>query len=139
MSQNSIEDFNPGAFKAYINKRMSAKMKDLDLTPSNARFLRVINVNDGISLKEISAIMIVDKALTTRTVKQLIKSGYIENRSGTREYCVSITEKGRTAVRDISADIKSIHDEMLSCLTDDEKKELVRLLTKIYAKVSEGA
>ena len=80
-------DINPRAIKNYIEKRVSQTSESMGLKRTHGQFLKTIYDNEGLSLKELSNEMYVDKSLTTRVIKSLIDNGFVINMNNeSREY-----------------------------------------------------
>ena len=127
-------DINPRAIKNYIEKRVSQTSESMGLKRTHGQFLKTIYDNEGLSLKELSNEMYVDKSLTTRVIKSLIDNGFVNNMNNeSREYRLYLTDKGNDAVSKIEKIVNDAWDELLSELTDDE----VETLTRIHMKINE--
>ena len=129
-------DINPRAIKNYIEKRVSQKSESMGLKRTHGQFLKTIYDNEGLSLKELSNEMYVDKSLTTRVIKSLIDNGFVINMNNeSREYRLYLTDKGNDAVSKIEKIVNDAWDELLSELTDDEMETLTRIHMKINEKL----
>lgn len=129
-------DINPRAIKNYIKKRVSQTSESMGLKRTHGQFLKTIYDNEGLSLKELSNEMYVDKSLTTRVIKSLIDNGFVINMNNeSREYRLYLTDKGNDAVSKIKKIVNDAWDELLSELTDDEMETLTRIHMKINEKL----
>ena len=129
-------DINPRAIKNYIEKRVSQTSESMGLKRTHGQFLKTIYDNEGLSLKELSNEMYVDKSLTTRVIKSLIDNGFVINMNNeSREYRLYLTDKGNDAVSKIEKIVNVAWDELLSELTDDEMETLTRIHMKINEKL----
>lgn len=129
-------DINPRAIKNYIEKRVSQTSESMGLKRTHGQFLKTIYDNEGLSLKELSNEMYVDKSLTTRVIKSLIDNGFVINMNNeSREYRLYLTDKGNDAVSKIEKIVNDAWDELLSELTDDEMETLARIHMKINEKL----
>lgn len=129
-------DINPRAIKNYIEKRVSQTSESMGLKRTHGQFLKTIYDNEGLSLKELSNEMYVDKSLTTRVIKSLIDNGFVINmNSKSREYRLYLTDKGNDAVGKIDKIVNDAWDDLLSELTDDEMETLTRIHMKINEKL----
>ena len=129
-------DINPRAIKNYIEKRVSQTSESMGLKRTHGQFLKTIYDNEGLSLKELSNEMYVDKSLTTRVIKSLINNGFVINMNNeSREYRLYLTDKGNDAVSKIEKIVNDAWDELLSELTDDEMETLTRIHMKINEKL----
>ena len=129
-------DINPRGIKNYIEKRVSQTSESMGLKRTHGQFLKTIYDNEGLSLKELSNEMYVDKSLTTRVIKSLIDNGFVINMNNeSREYRLYLTDKGNDAVSKIEKIVNDAWDELLSELTDDEMETLTRIHMKINEKL----
>ena len=129
-------DINPRAIKNYIEKRVSQTSESMGLKRTHGQFLKTIYDNEGLSLKELSNEMYVDKSLTTRVIKSLIDNGFVNNMNNeSREYRLYLTDKGNDAVSKIEKIVNDAWDELLSELTDDEMETLTCIHIKINEKL----
>ena len=129
-------DINPRAIKNYIEKRVSQTSESMGLKRTHGQFLKTIYDNEGLSLKELSNEMYVDKSLTTRVIKSLIDNGFVINMNNeSREYRLYLTDKGNDAVSKIEKIVNDAWDELLSELTDDEMETLTCTHIKINEKL----
>lgn len=129
-------DINPRAIKNYIEKRVSQTSESMGLKRTHGQFLKTIHDNEGLSLKELSNEMYVNKSLTTRVIKSLIDNGFVINMNNeSREYRLYLTDKGNDAVSKIEKIVNDAWDELLSELTDDEMETLTRIHMKINEKL----
>ena len=129
-------DINPRAINNYIEKRVSQTSESMGLKRTHGQFLKTIYDNEGLSLKELSNEMYVDKSLTTRVIKSLIDNGFVINMNNeSREYRLYLTDKGNDAVSKIEKIVNDAWDELLSELTDDEMETLTRIHMKINEKL----
>ena len=129
-------DINPRAIKNYIEKRVSQTSESMGLKRTHGQFLKTIYDNEGLSLKELSNEMYVDKSLTTLVIKSLIDNGFVINMNNeSREYRLYLTDKGNDAVSKIEKIVNDAWDELLSELTDDEMETLTRIHMKINEKL----
>jgi DNA-binding MarR family transcriptional regulator len=130
-------NIRPGMMKSFVDKRMKKKCEPLGITASQGPFIHEIGLNDGISLKALTAIVMVDKALTTRSVKSLIDNGFVSNSGQGRMYSLHLTEKGKATDRKIAQAMKEVMNELLSNLNEDERRVFDTLAEKIYKKLQE--
>ncbi len=90
--------FIPHLMKSYMDKKMNSKIGSMGITASQSFFIVSIGKNEGTSMKDLTAERSVDKALTTRAVKQLIETGFVDNISEyPQKYKLVLTERGHEA------------------------------------------
>lgn len=128
----------PRAVKVYIHRKMAPVSEELGITPGSAPFLSVIQMNPGISLKGLSENLMVDKALSTRMVKQLIEGGFVQDMdSDGKEYRLRATRKGDEALKVISSELDKIWSELFKYVTDEEREAFFCVTDKISRVVLE--
>ena len=129
---------SPRVIKTYLEKITGPKFEELGVTPSGAPFLGEIAYNEGISLKGLTEILMVDKAHTTRTVSKLIEAGLVEDRAEGREYSLYLTEEGKAVVDKIKVIMDDAWKGLLRDLTPEEMDTLMVILQKISNTVKEA-
>lgn len=127
----------PRLIKTYLEKITGPKFEELGITPSSAPFLGEIAYNEGISLKGLTDILMVDKAHTTRMVSKLIESGLVYDKAEGREYSLYLTEEGKVAAAKIKAIMDYAWKELLKDLTPEEMDTLMVIMGKISNTVKE--
>lgn len=118
-----------------FNKYAQDAIKDHDFKVADLKYLLVIAENKNIKLKDLSDILNVDKAMVTRTIKRLVKLGYIikeQDEKDTRSYKLSLSEKSKENLMEIRSIFKEWYDKVTIGFTNDEKNMYVKLIKKIY-------
>ncbi len=119
---------------------MTVHMESLGLQGSHGPYLMTISKIPGSSMKEVSAFLMVDKSITTRTVGTLIDAGFVSNDSeDARRYSLTLTEKGRAAVKMIEEISDELWKDLLSDLTEEEMIVFYSVVSKIKARLNEEA
>jgi Transcriptional regulators len=122
---------NPQRFKSFYTKLVRERLKETKLTESSIYFVIVLDDKVGMSLKELSSYVGVDKALTTRMVKAFVDIGYFRKEKGPgNEYSVTLTEEGMAA-REKG---RKVVEEVMSYLTSDFSEEELHSMNSIIAK-----
>ncbi|MBE6519208.1 MAG: MarR family transcriptional regulator [Thermoplasmata archaeon] len=134
----SIEHvLTPRLVKSYLDRVTSPELEKIGITPSSAAFLMKIGHNEGISLKGLSEMMLVDKAHTTRMANKLIQDGLVENVAEGHQYSLVLTEKGK----DLSHRAWKVTDDALQglygSLTPEERETMHVIMEKIFKVISE--
>jgi DNA-binding MarR family transcriptional regulator len=130
-------DFFPmsiGKLNKQMQKRFAEELKPCDLSSAHAMYLLVLFENDGLTLKELTESVSLDKANTTQVVTDLKVKGYIYTdctREGSRRYKVFLTVEGKRAVEIVRSAIKKMLDNIFSILTDAEREQYIAILKKI--------
>ena len=135
-------DFFPmsiGKLNKQMQKRFCKELKPCDLSNAHAMYLMVLYENDGLTLKELTESVNMDKANTTRVITDLNAKGYIYTdriKEGSRKYKVFLTEEGKKAAEIVRSAITKMLDNIFSILTDDEKAQYITILKKIITHIN---
>ena len=140
MNWEAQSHITPRAIKQYLDKKLTSKIEPLGLQGSQGPYLMTIAEVPGSSMKEVSAYLMVDKSITTRTIGALIDAGFVSNNSeDARRYSLVLTDKGRDAVKVIKETSNRIWEELLSDLTEEEMTVFKSAVDKINSKFNEEA
>lgn len=113
--------------QAYTNEIL----KEFGLTSGSYPFLLTLCSNDGINQNQISRELDIDKAMSAREIKKLIRLDYVKkemDQEDARACKLYLTEKGRSLIPRICGMMNSWNDTITRGLDEREKKELVRML-----------
>lgn len=123
---------NPQRFKSFYTKLVRERLKETKLTESSMFFVIVLDDKVGMSLKDLSGFVGVDKALTTRMIKGFVDAGYVKKEKGPgNEYSVTLTEKGM----EMRMKGKEIVEDIMKYLTSDFSEEEIRSMNSIVSKL----
>ncbi len=140
MNWEAERHITPRAIKQYLDKKLTSKIEPLGLQGSQGPYLMTIAEVPGSSMKEVSAYLMVDKSITTRTIGALIDAGFVSNNSeDARRYSLVLTDKGKDAVKVIKDTSNRIWEELLSDLTEEEMTVFKSAVDKINSKFNEEA
>jgi DNA-binding MarR family transcriptional regulator len=84
--------------------------------------------------KEVANELLLENSTTVEMIKRLVKRGFIKevvNTEDKRAMRLSLTEKGKQKLYESYAAMEKIYANFLVCLTDTQKKELVKLLDQV--------
>lgn len=135
-------DFFPksiGKLNKQMQKRFCEELKPCDLTSAHAMYLIVLFENEGMTLKEVTENVGMDKANTTRVISDLKEKGYIytdRTREGGRKYKVFLTDEGKQAAEIVRSAITKMLDNIFSILTDAERAQYIAILKKIITNMN---
>jgi DNA-binding MarR family transcriptional regulator len=90
--------------------------------------------NDACSAQYVAQCTRTHKSTISRAVTMLLQQGLIErveNEADRREFRLRLTRKGRTLYEELFPQLLRREDEILACLTAQERKQLSTLLGKI--------
>jgi DNA-binding MarR family transcriptional regulator len=128
---------HPRIIKTFIDKEMNGRLAPYGVTASQGPFILAIGQHDGINLKQLSDEVMVDKALTTRTVKLLIDNGLAENTGNGSRYSIVLTDRGRDMCSVIGNNLHEVTDMMTSDLSREELETFRICMTKIHRTLAD--
>ncbi|GAA3410421.1 MarR family winged helix-turn-helix transcriptional regulator [Paenibacillus hodogayensis] len=120
----------------HYNSHLS--LKDQDVHPGQPPLLFALSRNDGLRQNELAEKMLVKPATVTVMLNRMVKNGLVERRTDPQDQRVSrvyLTDKGRSAVKEVRAALQASEAQALEGLSDEDKLLLRRLLTHMYDNV----
>jgi MarR family transcriptional regulator, temperature-dependent positive regulator of motility len=111
-----------------------------DLTPVQYAALAAIGAQPGIDQATLAGLIAFDRTTITGVIDRLVLKGLVkrqESRRDRRARDLSLTGAGQRTLRDITPAVEAAQRVMMRGLTDQEAKELVRLLQKATAAGNE--
>lgn len=118
-----------------FNKYAQDAIKDHDFKVADLKYLLVISENKYIKLNELSAILNVDKAMVTRTIKRLEQLGYVikeQDEKDTRSYRLSLSQKSENNLIELRSIFTEWYDNVTNNFNENEKILYVELMKKVY-------
>ena len=103
---------------------------------SQKRILIIVNELGTITQRDLTEHLGIQPGSASEILSKLESSGLIirtQNETDRRTTDVSLTDAGRELAAEALAQRQRRHEEMFSCLSEEEKKELLTLLERIYA------
>jgi DNA-binding MarR family transcriptional regulator len=122
-----------------MRKLVGAVFSELGINYTSAVCLRIIMLNEkGVSAGELSETGCCDKALVSRTIKDLSEKGYVcrnpDDRRLVRGYRIMLTEKGR----ELASRFDSCETEIMQILTEDVSHEDLERFYEISEHISDN-
>ncbi|MEG1719453.1 MAG: MarR family transcriptional regulator [Clostridia bacterium] len=118
-----------------MNQKATKALKPYGLSSAHAMFLVVLSKNNGLTLRELSDILAVDKAQTTRIISDLKKKGYTctdKENDCCRNYKIFLTEKGKKAAADITIALSVFRTNVMTpCIEGKEREIFLTTVSKI--------
>lgn len=127
-----------------LHKKMMEEHENIitsyDLTRKHVPFLMVMaRSEEGFTQQEISEKMSMDKAHTSRTLRELEEKGYVlKLGEGSYKHKYIITEKAKKIKEIIKSSNDEIVKRMLEVLTDDEINQFESIIKKITDHVTQA-
>lgn len=106
----------------------------LKIHRSQHQMLMTVEKHEGISQKEIAAIMEISPAAVAVTLRKLERAGLVERQTSfddSRVNNISLTEKGRELAQHTGELFGSIDAAMLASFSEQERQTLCELLDKL--------
>lgn len=117
--------------KQKLQNEITLTLKNYDLTCSQGYFLNLFNHHSMLTLSEITDLLGVDKAYTTRIVNSLLQKGLVDKTDSIRKYSVFLTEQGREILKLIANDVKKNREKLLNGIDEKELNNFKNTLKKI--------
>lgn len=127
-----------GALSRAINSKSDYKFKQIGLQKGQYMFLTRICENPEINLVDLSNMIKVDKATTTKAVKKLIDIGFInkkQNKKDKREYRLTPTNKGLEIYKIIIKEERKHLEISFDGFNNDEVETATKLIEKMSKNI----
>ena len=118
----------------------SHKLRELEFGSGQYDFFLIISRHEGISQKELSDRLYVEKSTTAKAVKYLAAKGYITNRKtgdDKRYSALFLTEKGRKAAEEVEAVFSDILEVFSKDIPDSDMDQTVETMKKVIGNLQE--
>lgn len=116
-----------------FQKKVLTALEGTGLTKGQPKILDYLNVYDGCMQKDIASGCQIDPATVTGLLNRMEDKGLIERRSSDRRSLhVYLTEAGRQKTAIVEKVFDELEEEVLNCLSEEEKNALILTLNKIY-------
>lgn len=119
---------------AHLKRFPSIYASTADLTLPQWRLVSTVAHHRSIPLKQLAEISASDKALVSRTVKELIAKGLVSTASmkrGDRSLVCNITAKGARVVDKVIPLARERHARLLLALDTEDRVKLYEILQKL--------
>lgn len=119
-----------------VNTKINSALKPFDISEQQFNVLRILRGQKGkpVTLAEIQEHMISRMSNTTRLIDKLIKKECVErvvNTKNKRKVDITITATGLDLLNKTDTIMFEVESNIVSNLSENEKRELIRLLGKI--------
>lgn len=118
-------------------------LKDYGITAAEQPFFMAVEHSDGMTQEELTAIVSVDKAATTRAVRSLEEKGYLTRRQDTkdrRKNLIYPTKKTHELFPEVQKTLLALNDQITEGLSEAERNVICRamlLMMQNFEKMSE--
>lgn len=117
--------------KQRLQNEITLILKNYDLTCPQGYFLNLFSYHTMLTLSEITDLLDVDKAYTTRIVNSLLQKGLVDKTENIRKYSIFLTEQGREILKLIANDVKKNREKLLNEIGEEELNNFKNTLKKI--------
>lgn len=132
--------FNVNALARSVNRIWTEAFKPYGLSPSHAYLVRLVLAQPGISPKEITAELKLEKSTVTRFIDALEAKSFLQRRfaqtEDAREQAIHPTKKAQKLAQDLEAQGNKLYQTMLSEIGSDKLKQLVQQLRETENRLS---
>lgn len=93
-------------------------------------FLLHISENEGLSQKDLSQLICIDKGTTTKAIKKLQEEGYVKTTCcchDKRQHELYLTEKGKTLIPKLEGIIDNFYNTLFKGLSDNDLEDYLRI------------
>ncbi len=121
------------------NRDFAEPLAALGLTPALWRAMSTINRLDGCLMSELAEFTTVDRTTLTRTVDQLVKSGWVARGASAgdrRQVVVSLTDAGHEVFNRAVEALRRHNADVLNGLTCEEIRAIRRGLQKVLHNIT---
>lgn len=126
-----------------INDRLIINLRDLghmmrslyEGKASQKRILMILNETETITQRDLTERLGIQPGSASEILSKLESSGWIlrtQNEADRRMTDICLTDSGRELAVEALAQRKKRHEEMFSCLSEEERQELLKLLEKVW-------
>lgn len=122
-------------------KEVNDALKEFDLYSSQWSILFCLKQFGPMTQKGIWQYLNVEAPTVTRTVLRLEQSGWVVRKEGDdkRERIVHLSDHAEGKVEDIEQRIREVEEKLLASLSEEEQRQLMKLLQKIGGLTEAGA
>ena len=123
------------------NLRLQDSLRKQGLNTVRMRALAVLTIKDGLSIKELIELTVIEQSTLSRALDAMEAQGLIvrvPSQEDRRVRTISITDRGRAAFEDIWPDMVREYEAMLQGLDAEERRVLIRSLHKILQNFGVG-
>jgi DNA-binding MarR family transcriptional regulator len=114
-----------------IDTRSERFFRAHSLNTAQFDILAQVGAASNITQQELAAALLVTKGNISQLLSKLELAGLVARRQAGRMNCLSLTERGQALFQIVVPQQEALIAELLVPLSDDEQRELLRLLRKL--------
>jgi len=123
--------FNLRKTNIYIQKKINEELNKYDISSVHVLYIILLSEQDGLMPMEISSLIDVDKANTTRVLTDLLEKKLIYKTDDIRKYKVYLTDKGK----EIALIISNKHEELKKLALKNISSEEIKIFQTVFLKI----
>lgn len=113
---------------------IGSRLEKYGITAAEEPFFMAIQYHEGATQEELTALVGVDKAATTRAVRSLEEKGFLtrkQDEKDRRQYRVYATKKALDIGETVHEELLGLNEELLRGISSEEQKILQRALQQM--------
>lgn len=121
-------------------RHITQGLKKFNIGSGQIMFLLELYHSDGVRQEELSSLLNIDGANTTRAISKLEEEGYVvrkPDQEDGRAYRIYLTQRALEIKPNLFSLMRSWDDKLLGSLNTEEQEQFLKLLKKIGHSVSE--
>ena len=115
-----------------FKKKEDEILLPFSLSSFHAKYIKLLHKFKEMTMNKLTELIGVDKANTTRAVKELLDQQVVEKQGGIRKFKLILTKKGVEIAEKFMFAFDNFFKRVLKDFTDAEKTTLVNLLNKLH-------
>ena len=119
-----------------IDTRSERFFRTHELNTAHFDVLAQVGAARGMTQQELADALLVTKGNISQLLSKLEQAAMITRRQEGRTNCLSLTERGEALFQVVVPQQEALIAELLAPLSDDEQRELLRLLRKLDQNIS---
>lgn len=131
--------FNVNALTRAVNRKWDEAFAEFDLSPAHAYLLRLSLSSPGLTPKQLSHELKLEKSTVTRFITALDKKGLVQRKSSdsgdAREQAIYPTKKAEKMARKLENKGETLYQSMVDTIGKTELTALVKNLRKIESQL----
>jgi DNA-binding MarR family transcriptional regulator len=114
--------------------KFAERLASVDLLPAHAGIFRILSATPAISQQALATALGTVPSRLVGLIDDLEAQGLVERRpheTDRRSYALHLTEKGQSSLASISRIAREHREDLLAALSEQEQRELTRLLQRV--------
>ena len=125
------------------NRVLAQGLRPLGLTPSQSEVLRIVQVHQPLTLREVGELLVCDSGQSpSRLVDKLVEKGFIDRavaENDRRSVVLSLTEAGHGVCEQVIAIENELYTLIDEAIGDSDDQATIKLLKRIIAGTAAGS